>query len=150
MVLTETTPLTDAVIAVAERSFFAWAEPAGEAGAVPADSVWHKASVSFDGDFRGRTTFSVPPSLADELFRCFLGLGPDDPVDEAALRDLLGEFANMSCGSWLTGVQGRRCFTLASPEVESNVGAPADHPTAVVMVNDQPVLIGVTLEDTGR
>ena len=44
MVLTETTPLTDAVIAVAERSFFAWAEPGGEAGVVPADSVWHKAS----------------------------------------------------------------------------------------------------------
>ena len=145
----ETAPLTDAVIAVAERSFFAWAEPAGGAP-MATDGVWHHASVAFDGDFRGRTTFSVPPSLADELFRCFLGLGPDDPVDEAALRDLLGEFANMSCGSWLTGVQGRRCFTLASPEVESNGVTPSDEPTAVVMVNDQPVLIGVTLEGATR
>lgn len=150
MALIETTPLTDAVIAVAERSFFAWAEPAGDAGSVAADGVWHHASVAFDGDFRGRTTFSVPPSLADELFRCFLGLGPDDPVDQAALRDLLGEFANMSCGSWLTGVQGRRCFTLASPEVESNGQTPVEEPTAVVLVNDQPVLIGVTLEVAGR
>ncbi|HTV03604.1 MAG TPA: chemotaxis protein CheX [Luteitalea sp.] len=149
MALIETAPLTDAVIAVAERSFFAWAEPAAD-GPMATDGVWHHASVAFDGDFRGRTTFSVPPSLADELFRCFLGLGPDDPVDEAALRDLLGEFANMSCGSWLTGVQGRRCFTLASPEVESSGGTPSGEPTAVVMVNDQPVLIGVTLEGAAR
>ncbi len=142
MTPTDPTTLTDALVRVAERSFFAWAEP------IPVPDVdthgWRHASVGFHGDFHGRMTFSLPDPLARDLYAAFLGLPPDEAVEEEPLRDLIGEFANMACGSWLTQVHGAHCFSLDEPDAAAP--APAGVPAAAAMVNDRPVLITLALE----
>ncbi len=143
---TDPTPLTDALLHVAERSFFAWAEPVVVPETVPDGEGWRHAAIGFRGDFNGRMTFSLPDALARDLYAAFLGLAPDDPVEEDSLRDLLGEFANMVCGSWLTRIQRAHAFSL--DRLESDAGAPAGAPLAAVLVNDQPVVVALALEES--
>ena len=83
---------------------------------------------------------ALPTALAHDLYVSFLGLEPDAAIDDRAVRDLVGELANMTCGSWLTGVHATSCFDLTHPDVQVIDAAP---PTGVVvMIDYQPVVIG--------
>ncbi len=143
---TDPTPITDALLHVAERSFFAWAEPAAVPETSPDGEGWRHAAVVFRGEFDGRMTFSLPDALARDLYAAFLGLAPDDPVEESALCDLLGEFANMVCGTWLTRIQRAHAFSLDRPVAAA--AAPAGAPLAAALVNDQPVVVALALEES--
>jgi hypothetical protein len=142
--------LMGAVGDVAERSFFAFAEPCGPPQfAELADGVtgWYCASVRFEeADVCGVIDCFVPDGLAGELLDAFIGRSPDEPpADPAAVADLLGEFANQVCGAWLTRAANRHMFTLRQPHV-TVMGDGAFQPDAgaiTMSLNDRPVAVRV-------
>ena len=131
--------IATALVAVAERSFFAFAEPAAPEHVVSTGGGWYAATVAFDGPFGGHMTVALPVDLARDLCAAFLGVDTADIKDEAAVQDLAGEFANMACGTWLTSLHEASCFALAHPTVELTQVAPAAD--VVVAVNDRPVVV---------
>ncbi len=114
-------PLTAALVEVAENSFFGFVEPVDPARfeelAEP-PVRWIRASVHFAGAFAGRMHVELPEPLAQHLFASFLGEPDDQPAAEGPLFDLVGELANMVCGTWLTRTCQRRQFNLQHPEVD--------------------------------
>src|SRR4051812_30821820 len=116
----DTDGLSTALVNVAERSFFAFAEPlpgsaAGAALEMPGDC--YELSVAFTGAFAGIVRLVMPIALARDLCAAFSGFGPDEPLPEDAVSDLAGEFANMACGTWLSSLEESICFSLAHPLV---------------------------------
>jgi hypothetical protein len=103
----------------------------------------YQMSVAFTGPFAGIVRLVMPIALAHDLCAAFSGLGPDEPLSDDAVSDLAGEFANMACGTWLTGLEESVCFSLAHPIVE-RVTPQAPRDAVIVLINDQPV--GVHLE----
>jgi hypothetical protein len=120
--------IADAVEAVAEKSFFAVVDRCPEkvltglAGSVP---LWVVATVRFeDGPVKGSMSCTVPEDLAHTLFDGFSGREPSATAPgDRQLYDLVGEFANMVCGSWLTHCVSERAFRLGPPLV-ARVGVP--------------------------
>lgn len=132
--------LIDAVTNVAERSLFAITEVVPHA-LMPAeiDGGWHVASVQFTGPFSGRMSLAVPAVLGRRICAAFLG---DDQVDdEAVVRDMVGEFANMACGTWLTSRQENGCFDLTQPEVSAVSIVPSCD--LAFVINDMPVQLSL-------
>jgi hypothetical protein len=124
--------VVDAVEVVAEKSFFAVVDRGPEdVLKVLAESVqvWMVATVRFEGGpVKGSMTCTVPEDLAYTLFDGFSGRDPSEAVPgNRQLYDLLGEFANMVCGSWLSRCAAERAFRLDPPLV-AHIGGP--HPTA--------------------
>jgi hypothetical protein len=140
--------LATALVRVAERSFFAYAEPAAREPIGPTTGGWYEASVSFRGSFSGRVTLTLPVALAHDLWASFLGLESGAAAADAAVRDLAGELANMVCGAWLTGLSDASCFELAHPDVLATDATPTAD--MVVTVNDQPVAIALHVESGDR
>jgi hypothetical protein len=135
----EAAAIAAALVAVAERSFFAYAEPAAPEHVVSTGGGWYAACVAFDGPFAGDMTVALPVDLARDLCAAFLGIDAADIADEDAVRDMAGEFANMACGTWLTSLGESSCFGLIHPEVTLTDAAPTAD--VVVAVNDRPVVI---------
>lgn len=133
-----------AVIAVAERSFFAFASPTAPDTAET--GPWYVASAGFDGPVSGRMTVVLSTALARSLLVAFLGCDEADPLEEAAVRDLVGEFANMACGSWLTRTLPHDRVDITHPEVELSE-TPPGQPSVLMAVNDHAV--GVSVELSG-
>lgn len=131
----------DALVDVAENSFFAFVEPvdAGRfselATAVPA---WIEALLVFEGAFGGALRVAVPEPLALELFASFLGLEPGEVPDDVRLFDMVGELGNMVCGAWLTRNCHRRRFDLQHPDVKRVVERPDAEHALRVAINGQP------------
>jgi hypothetical protein len=133
--------MIDAVTRVAERSLFAFAEE------VPVDLMpstidggWHVASLQFEGPFSGRMSLAVPAVLGRQICDACVG---DEPVELIAVRDLVGEFANMTCGTWLTARKETGCFDLPHPEVVDVDDVPACD--LAFVVNDLPVKLSVEI-----
>jgi hypothetical protein len=123
--------LQAALADVAENSFFGFTVPLDEASfadlarnppvfdldAPPAREPWVVTEVRFTGAFAGVVEIAMNESLARQLLQAFLGLGPDDPIEDAQLFDSTGEFANQVCGTWLTRACEDRRFDLQPPVV---------------------------------
>jgi Chemotaxis phosphatase CheX len=111
-----------AVSDVAERSFFCLIDPCAAerfAELAAGHDEWLMSTVHFDdGQCTGSVSCRLPVALAIRLFDAFTGR---DPVEAAPPRgemlDLVGEFANMICGAWLTKAINQRTFTLSPPTV---------------------------------
>jgi CheY-specific phosphatase CheX len=133
--------IIDAVTRVAERSLFAFAEEIPvELMPASIDGGWHVASLQFAGPFSGRMSLAVPAVLGRQICDACIG---DEPADLSAVRDLVGEFANMTCGTWLTTRQEESCFDVTHPEVVD-----ADHVPACDMafaINDLPVKLSIEI-----
>jgi CheY-specific phosphatase CheX len=144
----------EALVEVAENSFFAFVDPveaevAGELLAIAPS--WLQATVAFEGAFGGTMQIALAEPLAIELFVAFLGLEPGDVPDDARLFDLVGEFCNMVCGSWLTRSCQSRRFDLHHPEVMrlTAADAPQAEPDRLVLtLNGQPVCLRLTFSKT--
>jgi CheY-specific phosphatase CheX len=135
--------IVEAVVRVAERSLYAYAEavpPSLMTGTI--DGGWYDATVTFDGPFSGEMSLAVPVMLARQICGAFLGDSEVD--DETAIRDLVGEFANMTCGTWLTAMNQAGCFDLAHPEV-TPAAALAPRPLAFV-INELPVMLSARID----
>ena len=134
--------VTDAIASVAETSFFAFAETAGDDVAL--DAECYDICVAFTGAFTGIVRIVMPIALARDLSAAFSGAGPDDELDADSVVDLAGEFGNMACGTWLTGLGEAVIFSLSHPLVNR-----CDEPAArkaVMLINDQPICVELELE----
>ena len=137
-------PLVDAIVSVSERSFFAFAEPAAD-GTLCEPGACYEMSVAFTGPFAGIVRLLMPVALAHDLCAAFSGAAPHELIADEAVQDLAGEFANMVCGTWLTGLGEAVCFSLAHPVVRPAAEGAAFPDGRVVLINDQPVTIHLEL-----
>jgi chemotaxis protein CheY-P-specific phosphatase CheC len=143
-----------AIASVAEKSFYAEAEPCDRArfDELLAGGDWLVATVHFrEGACAGALTCTVPHDLARTLLDAFTGRDPLDPEpDREALFDLVGELSNMICGTWLTRMATAQAFTLSRPVVETAAGRPSLAPDDAMLmkVNDLPLAVSVRGIDT--
>jgi hypothetical protein len=161
--------LVDALVEVAENSFFAFVSPVDaeqfaelaasppvmDPEARPQPTDWLVTRAGFSGAFAGHVEVAVAEPLARQLLSAFLGLGPDDPVDHPQLEDSCGEFCNQVCGTWLTRACQDGRFDLDPPVVERHPAGwlPLDPAPAgghdgdvLVTLNDLPLRLRVHLE----
>ncbi|MGE0862582.1 MAG: chemotaxis protein CheX [Vicinamibacterales bacterium] len=137
--------IVEAVIRVAERSLYAFAEPVPpEIMPRTIDGGWYDATVRFCGPFSGALALAVPVVLARQICAAFLGDSEVD--DETAIRDLVGEFANMACGTWLTAVNDAGCFDLARPEVTA--AEALERRELAFVINELPVMLSARIDGT--
>jgi hypothetical protein len=149
----------NALALVAESSFFTFAEPIDQArfaewvdetGAVP----WVRVAVTFTGTFDGGLDIDLPELLGARLLSSFAGLSPDEQTPDADVRDMIGEFANMVCGSWLTQSRRGDRFDLTPPSVQYLKAGPPPQPSrdvaGTVLVAIDGVPLRVTLVMTNR
>jgi hypothetical protein len=136
--------IPDAVGTVAERSFFAFVDVGDDPGGYDSVPEWVVATVRFDdGPVSGSLACWLPRDLALLLFDAFSGRDPASALPPRhELDDLVGEFSNMVCGTWLTRCASHRAFRLSPPEV-LRVREPADDAgrRQWLSVNDRPLAI---------
>src|SRR5262249_32146896 len=146
--------LCDALTDVAERSFFAMAEPCDRAtfdDRALAVDAWRVAVVSFRGDVCGTMQCALTSPLGESLFDAFTGRGADEPAPRGELTaDLIGEFANMVCGAWLTRLTHATPFVLGQPRVVEMpegwrpwLASPPHELEVTATIDDQPVALQV-------
>ena len=95
-------------------------------------------------------TVTVPEPLAHELFTSFLGEAPETMPQDGPLFDLVGEFGNMVCGSWLTRACQRRRFDLQHPVVtrlEAGAATPEGPTDLLVALNGQPAILRLSFQE---
>jgi CheY-specific phosphatase CheX len=149
--------MLDAVTRVAERCFFAVVEPCSEppfATVAGETSRWMIASVHFtEGDCAGAISCTLSEDLAGALFDAFSGRDPSDsPPQPEQVLDLVGEFSNMICGTWLTRMATQQTFVLSRPIVQRAPAPPqivGPHTLMLLAVNDLPLAIEVRLARAG-
>jgi hypothetical protein len=144
--------MADAVTSVAANCFFAIVEPCDEprfADLARAASRWWVVSVQFnEAADSGVVSCTLTDDLARMLFDAFTGSEPGSPADPEALVDLLGEFANMICGTWLTRLANHQTFSLSRPAVlPTRDAVHLDDADARVLltVNDLPLAVEVRI-----
>lgn len=134
--------LIDSATRVCETSFFAFVEPASsELPSTASERSWYHSSVRFSGPADGRVEIALPDDLAREIFASFLGFSDSSAANEAEIEDVVGEFANMVCGAWLTARGGQSCFSLTHPEVMMRGVPNVDDEAIVLAVNERPAVI---------
>lgn len=148
--LAETEPVAAAVCNVAERSFFAFAEPVDPSMAdVPFAMPAFSADVRFSGPASGQMRVLIPVALTRELAEMFSG-DPGIQFTPEDLIDMAGEFTNMVTGAWLTSVDTSATFDLTAPSVVELRDAPAapaaDASLLTMAINGQPVGLTWTVE----
>jgi len=140
-----------AVADVAERSFFAMVDPCDDdrfAELSEPHTEWLIATVRFEeGTCAGAVSCQLPSTLADRLFDAFSGRDADEPAPHPEeVRDLIGEFANMVCGAWLTRAANDRTFSLGKPIVGTKpivTGGSETRTGLMVVIDDLPCQVDV-------
>jgi hypothetical protein len=145
--------MAGAVTEVAERCFFAAAETCGDGRvedlAALSHLEWLVATVRFEeAGSVGAVACLLPEALALSLFDAFNGRDPLEAAPPVAdLFDLVGEFANMVCGAWLTRLASDHAFVLSQPRVWPVLDRLAIVTAAgsrlTMTVNDLPLLVDV-------
>jgi len=90
---------------------------------VPADGD-HAYSVHFRGDLCGEFGVSVGAQLAQHLAANFLG-EDEEFLERPEVAEVVGEMANMLCGSVLSRVKTPRKFSLDHPRAWNRLPLPA-------------------------
>ena len=142
-----------AVRSVAEHSFFAVAEPHGEAAfdrlarQVP---QWLVATVRLEnGSMTGSISCTLSDELARALFDAFAGRDPADPPPATdQIHDLVGEFSNMVCGAWLSRVASGEISALSRPIVAAaRAPGAAGNLRLLAAIDDRPLVVDLYLPD---
>ncbi len=139
--------LVESATRVCETSFFAFVEPASSEmlAAAAGEAHWFHTSVTYTGPSKGNVALALPEDLAREIFAAFLGFADSSAANDAEVEDVVGEFANMVCGAWLTARGGEACFSLTHPEVRRGCLPVLADDTIVLAVNDRPIVIHAEL-----
>jgi CheY-specific phosphatase CheX len=110
--------LSAAVEEVLETMFFSSVlassntpEPTGE-GAEPV----FRASLAFQGDACGNLGLAIPIHLAQVVSSGFLGM-EEQEVSDSEVGEVVGEMANMICGSVLSRLESESTFHISHPEL---------------------------------
>lgn len=154
--------LLAAVAEVAERSLFAFADPADLAGFeervghLGRDEPWLTSHVVFAGPASGQFALSLPAPCARTFAAAFAGRESVDEIRDGEMYDFAGELANMVCGAWLTATDPGTRFTLTPPQVEREDAAcalPSESPDLALVVHatidDAPVRMVIRWIDAG-
>ena len=85
------------------------------------------------------------------LLSAFAGMADEEGTPDAQVRDMMGEFANMVCGSWLTqSCRGGR-FDLTPPSVQYHKAGPPPAArrfvaaTVLAAIDDVPLRVTLTI-----
>jgi chemotaxis protein CheY-P-specific phosphatase CheC len=142
--------LRGAIADVAEQSFFMAADPCADdrlRDLASESDAWLAATVRFEeAGCAGVVSCLLPDTLARALFDAFNGRDPlDAPPASDEVFDLVGEFANMVCGAWLTRTVNGPAFVLSPPVVQASARDAALDASAsarvVVSLNDLPLVV---------
>jgi hypothetical protein len=84
-------------------------------------------------------------ALAERLFDAFSGRDPEDPAAPLGeIHDLVGEFANMIGGSWLTRTANDRTFALSRPLVNDEpLPAALDGAGVAMAIDEHPCVVSI-------
>jgi CheY-specific phosphatase CheX len=126
---------------LAETMFFTTVvDRQGDLGGQPG----YTASVSFSGSHAGTVRVAMPHSTAAALAANFLG-EPDEGGPAARAAALVGELANILCGSLAGKMEPAGRFAIGTPEVADGTGAPDETADArrVFTLEEGPLEIGV-------
>lgn len=136
--------LIEAVATVAEERFFAVVGPLPTDDDLALPGEWYLASIGFEGVVAGAVCVALPISLGRDLWASFVSADTADDAPDEGVKEAIGEFAAMTARQWLTGMAASLAFELQHPEVVRLAQAPDLPPE--LMINMQPVLVGVDIE----
>ena len=134
--------LQSALVQVAERNCFAFAEAVDDAAfgqLAGATTSWVCAEVPYRGAFHGVLRVAMPTALARSLCSRFMGTFDDTAPGDAELLDFTGEVANMVVGAWLSRAHTSSLFDLSPPVVAVMPEGWQPRPLA----GDAPALVAV-------
>jgi CheY-specific phosphatase CheX len=117
--------------------------------AEPAAADLISAELVFNGKPSGRFGVQVPPSTGRLIAANFLGKEAED-ITDAEIEQVVGELANMICGSVLSRIEAGARFELLHPViVPPGQGTP--HPEAVTNVlelEEGAMILWMIVQDT--
>ena len=90
-----------------------WVDPEAPVPTEPPVTLAY--SLHFTGDITGRFGLSIEQQSAHNLAANFLGEEPND-INTREVHEVVGELANMFCGSVMSKVEGENKFVLTHPE----------------------------------
>jgi len=106
---------------VMETMFFSTVTSEEEASA---DREMRSAQLRFKGDPSGIFNVSVSLGSAKQIAANFMGADEPAGLSETEIGDVVGEMANMLCGSVLSGVRSGAHFDLSHPELRAGESEP--------------------------
>jgi CheY-specific phosphatase CheX len=115
--------LRESVEEVLEKMFFAESGDPGPIARTPEELV--AAQVDFEGSPSGCLRLRIGLQAARQMAGDFLGVEPSELADGAAV-EVVGELANMICGSVLSRMESETIFRLAKPLAVSENGVVDD------------------------
>jgi CheY-specific phosphatase CheX len=130
---------------LAETMFFTTVvDRKGDLGGEPG----YSASIAFSGTHAGTVRVAMPHSTAAALAANFLG-EPDEEGASGRAAALVGELANILCGSLVGRMDPAGQFTIGPPELAVGTGTPDEPADArrVFTLEEGPVEIGVIWRD---
>lgn len=112
--------LSASITDVLATMFFAETVPQDESSPFhDLDSV--SAFVEFQGDRKGCIWLSLSHGCLRRLASSFLGTDTEDDVSEEELKQVLGELANMICGSFLSRTDRHGNFIIHAPRCAAQI-----------------------------
>lgn len=110
----DSTLLVDCLNRTLETMFYTSVEEV----AAPTLETPHASSTDFHGTLNGRLAIGLDDAAADSLAASFLGLDPQEVADHDR-AEVVGELANIVCGSYLSVWHPEGRFSLSAPEQAS-------------------------------
>lgn len=137
---------------VVEQLTFMFGEPTPKDDLDAEGVEFLQATMSFEGDLKGRILVAVPVDITAEIAANILGLEPEEVESEEIKRDALAEMLNVVCGHVIMAMAGTDAnFKLTSPETapvnedDFNQMMLSDDYMGLIL-DDSPVFLGLNLE----
>jgi CheY-specific phosphatase CheX len=106
--------LGSAAETVLETMFFTMAE--GDAEPVfPPDTDLMRTAIAFTGEWSGTFEMQTPMNCARTIAESFVGADEPDGMGADKVSEVMGELANMVCGSTLSQLASDKIFDLGAP-----------------------------------
>lgn len=138
-----------AVPDVLETMFFESLAEAPEVGSLPPAVLLDTSRVDFEGSVCGYLVLAAPSSLSASLAGAFLALD-DQGAPAYNIEFVLGELANMLCGSALGRLQPDGTFRLSTPmtHLERTLAEPSQPGFRWIRfpLDSGPLFVGLRLE----
>jgi hypothetical protein len=138
-----------AVPDVLETMFFELLAAAPDVGTLPPPGVLDSSRVDFEGSARGYLVVAAPSSISTSLAGAFLAL-EDQGAPEPNVEFVLGELANMLCGSALGRLQPDGTIRLSTPvtHLDRTLAGQSepDFPWIRFLLDSGPLYVGLALE----
>ena len=138
-----------AVPDVLETMFFELLAATPDVGTLPPNGVLDSSRVDIEGGARGYLVVAAPSSVSTSLASAFLAI-EDQSAPETNIEFVLGELANMICGSALGRLQPDGTFRISTPVTHLQrtlaEGSEPDCPWFQFLLDDGPLYVGLKLE----